>query len=212
MGQATAENGTALKRLLPAIALVFALSILVSVLAAARNASVPLGLAAALFALQIVFALARINAPVWQADERGSVGTDWAWDNTVLTAIVYAWGATAMFTIYSLSGLAWRHWWQYGAGMALLACMALVCAYAIRGDGPLANAKSLTIVMIVTAVQTIAVGAALTYLAASGKLHTTKADWAANYVFIAGGITVALISLVSLATHRRFSSTPPLGA
>ena len=54
-----------------------------------------------------------------------SADADWAWSNTVLAALVYAWGATAMFTIYSLSGLAWRHWWQYGAGMALLACMAL---------------------------------------------------------------------------------------
>ena len=38
---------------------------------------------------------------------------------------------------------------------------------------------------------------------APGKLQTAKADWAANHVFIAGGITIVLISIVSLLAHRR---------
>ena len=52
--------------MLPALLLAFALSILVAVLATTRGASVPLALAAGLFALQVLFALARINEPLWR--------------------------------------------------------------------------------------------------------------------------------------------------
>jgi uncharacterized membrane protein len=49
----------------------------------------------------------------------------------------------------------------------------------------------------------VAVAAALTYLVVSGKLATPKDDWAANVVFVTGGVTVLLISIASLVTHRR---------
>jgi NADH:ubiquinone oxidoreductase subunit 5 (subunit L)/multisubunit Na+/H+ antiporter MnhA subunit len=51
--------------------------------------------------------------------------------------------------------------------------------------------------------QAAVVVAALIYLLASGKLATPKDDWAANVVFLAGGVTILLISLVSLQTYRR---------
>jgi hypothetical protein len=118
-----------------------------------------------------------------------------------------------MFTVYSLSGLTWRHGWQYGTGMALLASAALVCAnYLTRGRGPFGATKANNILMGVTVVQVIAVGGALVYLVASGALHTKKPDWAANYVFIAGGCTVILISLASLLTSCRLRLAPPVRA
>ena len=190
--------------MLPTLLLAFALSIFVGVLAAVRGASVPLGLAAGLFVVQVLFVLARINEPLWRTSSDRGANADWAWGNTVLAALVYAWGATAMFAIYSLSGLAWRHWWQYGAGMALLACMALLCAnYLAEGRGPLNRSTSLNVLMVVTAAQAVAVVVGLAYLVGSGKLQTEKADWAANHVFIAGGVAIMLISIVSLLAHRR---------
>ena len=59
----------------------------------------------------------------------------------VLAALVYAWGATAMFAIYSLSGLYWRHWWEYGAGMSLIAgCILLTLILnAIGASGPVCD-------------------------------------------------------------------------
>ena len=154
-----------LRPMLPALLLAFALSILVGVLAAARGASVPLALAAGLFALQVLFALARINEPLWRPNSGRAADADWVWSNTVLAALVYAWGATAMFAIYSLSGLAWRHWWQYGAGMVLLACVALLCAnYLAENRGPLKRTTSLNILMGVTAAQAVAVVVGLAYL------------------------------------------------
>ena len=137
-----------LRSMLPTLLLAFALSILVGVLAAARGASVPLALAAGLFAVQVLFALVRINEPLWRATNGRSADADWAWSNTVLAALVYAWGATAMFAIYSLSGLAWRHWWQYGAGMTLLACLALLCAnYLAKRRGSLEHTTARNILI-----------------------------------------------------------------
>lgn len=198
-----------LRPMLPTLLLAFAMSILVCVLAAARGSAVTLALAAALFALQVFFVLLRVNVPLWLAGDAPAASVDWAWSNTMLAAIVYAWGAAAMFSIYTLSGLSWQHWWQYGAGMALLALAALLCArYLASNRAALASSKSLAILAAVTAAQAIAVGIALAYLVASGKLATAKADWAANHVFIAGGVAIGLISLVSLVTYRRLAVAP----
>ena len=79
-----------LRRMLPAILISFALSILVCVLAAARQAAVPMALAAALFAVQVIIAVRRTNAPFWRTGDAHTLSLDWAWDNTVLAAIAYA--------------------------------------------------------------------------------------------------------------------------
>ena len=60
--------------------------------------------------------------------------------------------------------------------------------------------------------QAAAVAAALAYLVGSGKLQTAKADWAANHVFIAGGVAIVLISIVSLLAHRRQPAAPQVSA
>jgi len=190
--------------MLPTLVLAFMVSILICVLAAARHSELTVALAAALFALQAIVVLVRINVPLWGAGTNPGRHV-WAWDNSLLTAIAYAWGSAAMFTIYSLGGLVWRHWWQYGAGMLLLAASTLICARLLVGSGTTAPAdgRALRTLMRVTMLQMAAVVAALVYLVASGKLATLKDDWAANQVFIAGGVTVLVISLVSLITWRR---------
>jgi hypothetical protein len=199
--------------MLPTLLLAFALSIFVCVLAAARGSTVTLALAAGLFAVQVIFALTRINLPLWRAPGNRAADFEWAWSNTMLTALVYAWGATAMFTTYSLTGLAWRHWWQYGAGMALLALGALWFAHQLAtGRDGRAHARSHNFLLVMTGVQLAAVVIALAYLVSSGKLATEKADWAANVVFLAGGLTVAAISLASLYTYRRRRALEPTRA
>jgi hypothetical protein len=198
-----------LRPMLPAVLLAFALSLLIGVLSVARGASVPLGIAAALFSLQVLVTLWRINAPLWSGAAPGT-GIDWAWSNTMLAAIVYAWGAAAMFTLYSLTGLHWQHWWQYGAGMALLAGAALLCARYLASDrSRYDRTTSLNILMTITAAQVVSVVGALVYLVATGKLDTPKTDWAANHVFITGSVTIGIISIVSLLAHRRYTAALP---
>ena len=202
-----------LRPMLPTVLLAAVLSIVVGVLAAARGASVPLGLAVGLFAVQVLLTLWRINAPVWRTKSPPTPAADWALSNTVLTTIVYAWGAAALFCIYGLSGLHWRHWWQYGAGMALLAVLALLCARHLASErGSRTRASTLNIIMAITVAQAVSVAAALVYLVASGALDTLKGDWAANHVFIAGGLMIGAISLVSLLAYWRTPTTAPAGA
>ena len=199
-----------LRPMLPAVLLAFALSLLIGVLSVTRGASVPLGIAAALFSLQVLVTLWRINAPLWSRAAPGT-GIDWAWSNTMLAAIVYAWGAAAMFTLYSLTGLHWRHWWQYGAGMALLAAAALLCATYLASDRRrYDHTTSLNILMTITVAQAVSVVGALVYLVATGKMSTLKTDWAANHVFITGGVTIGIISIVSLLAHRRYAAALPV--
>lgn len=192
-----------LRGMLPTLLLAAALSIVIAILAAARRSELTLSLAAFLFVLQVVFALARINVPLWRSKVPAQ-NVDWAWDNSFLTALTYGWGAAVMLTAYPLGGLVWRHWWQYGLGMALLAAGTLFVARALIGGGTAqAERRGLALLMRSTIALIAAVVAALIYLVASGKLATPKDDWAANVVFLAGGVTVLLISLASLQTYRR---------
>lgn len=195
------------RRLLPIVLIAFVLSILIAVVAAARRSEVTFALAAILFGAQVLLALLRINVPLWRPGANAANG-NWAWDNSMLAAITYGWGAGVMFTAYSLGGLVWRHWWQYGAGMLLLGAGVLACAgYLIGARAPHAEGGGLRTLMRITVVHAVAVVAALVYLLASGKLATPKDDWAANVVFITGGVTILLISLVSLTTWRRLGGS-----
>ncbi len=121
-----------LRPLLPAILLALVMSVVVGVLATGRDSGPTLALAVGLFVVQILFAMVRVDAPYWRArtsDSEDLSAVTFVWRNAVLAALVYTWGATAMLAIYSMSVLVWRHWWQYGAGMALFAAIILLYAY-----------------------------------------------------------------------------------
>jgi hypothetical protein len=151
--------------------------------------------------------LLRFNVPLWRRGTGAPQG-QWAWDNSLLAGISYAWGAVAMFTMYSLGGLVWRHWWQYGAGMLLLgAASVLVARHLIGAHAPHRNGRALRTLMVGSIVQAVAVVLGLFYLVASGKLATPKDDWAANIVFIAGGMTILFITTVSLLTWQRLAGS-----
>ena len=194
-----------LKPLLPAILLALVMSVFVGVLATGRGSGLTMGLAAGLYILQVGFAIARINAPFWSAGSTG-VEDDQAvacvWSNAVLAALVYAWGATAMFAIYSLSGLYWRHWWEYGAGMSLIAGGILLYAYFLGSGRTTLHTRALQILIGLTALQGPVMGGAFIYLLMSGKLQTPRDDWAANYIFTAGTLILVVLSAVAILTYR----------
>jgi hypothetical protein len=204
-----------LRPLLPAILLALVMSIAVGVLAAGRNSGVTLMLAVGLFALQMLFAMVRTNAPFWRSstepgeEEEEDPAVGCVWRNAVLAALVYAWSATAMLAIYSLSSLVWRHWWQYGAATALVSAAIFFYAYLLSaGRGPLRTPQALGILMGLTAVQGLVLSGLLVYLVLWGKLVTPRGDWAANHIFAAGSVTLALLSIVTILTYRRLVRRP----
>ena len=201
-----------LRRMLPTLLLAGGLSVAIAILAAARRSELTFALAAFLFVLQLLLALARINVPLWRGAQPASDAA-WAWDNSVLTGLAYAWGAAVMLTAYPFGGLVWQHWWQYGLAMALLGAGTLVVAgYVIGTRPPFRTGAPLNRLMRMTIGLVAAVVAALIYLVASGKLATPKDDWAAIVVFVAGGVTVLIVSLVSLVTWRRTGGGQPIEA
>jgi len=202
-----------LKPLLPALLLALVMSVVVGVLAVGRDSGFTLALAVALFALQMLFAVVRTNAPFWNADvetaQDDATVALCVRRNTLLAALVYAWGAAAILAIYSLSGLNWRHWWQYGAAMALVAIAVFLYAQLLTDEhGAYRTPKALNALMGLAVVQGLAVIGVLVYLLASGKLVTVRSDWAANYVFATGSVTLALLSAISVLTYGKLKATP----
>jgi hypothetical protein len=206
------ERATPLKPLLLAIVIALVASVLVMVLAAARDTRLVFALAATLFAVQMIFTTLRINWPLMrdgpaQSEEGAAVAS--VLRNSVLAGLVYAWGAAAMLTVYSLSGLSWRHGWQYGAAMALIAIGIFVYTRWLSADNSgLRTPHALAAVTSLGALQGLGMIAALAFLLLSGKLATHKSDWAANDIFLAGSATLALLSLISVLTYRKLAQGP----
>jgi hypothetical protein len=194
-----------LKPLFPAILLALVMSAFIGVLAAGRGSGAAMALACALFVAQVCFSIMRVNAPFWQLGP-GALEEDLAvacvWNNAVLAALIYAWGATAMFAIYSLSGLTWRHWWQYGAGMSLFAAGILIYAQLLSTGRTTLHARALHILMGVTALQGIATATSFVYLVTSGKLYSLRDDWASSYIFLAGSLILMILSIVATLSYR----------
>lgn len=198
-----------LKPLLPSIALGFALSVLVMALGAIREMPFLSLLAAAFFGALMILTSLRINTSVWSRSgaerEEQSIAAN-ARQNGQLNAIVYAWGAVAMLAIYALSPLYWQHWWQYGAAMALIAVGVYVYARWLDPAGkPPPPAKAFDIAAGLAALQGVAAIAALAFLIFSGKLGAMKSDWAANQIFLIGGIALAAVSIISVLNHLKLS-------
>ncbi|HRY06963.1 MAG TPA: hypothetical protein P5114_07565 [Hyphomicrobiaceae bacterium] len=126
--------------------------------------------------------------------------------NAQLIGTTYGWGGLAMLAVYMFSGLHWRHGWQYGSGMLLIALCLFVYARNVSApSSPLAKPRALALAALLSPVHGIAAALALLILVASGKLATSKGDWAANHIFVAGGLIVVVISVLSYATYRRLS-------
>jgi len=124
--------------------------------------------------------------------------------NARLMALTYAWGSLALLAVYKLSGLKWQHGWQYGSAMAVVAGALLLYVHKL-GDPktPLRSLTSLDATSYAALAQAIAAAGGLVFLVTSGKLWSGKQDWAANHVFIAGGLAIAGISLLAFLVHRR---------
>jgi uncharacterized membrane protein YqjE len=147
--------------------------------------------AAALMPLALIGASWRLNRTPFSDTETA------ARHNGVLQACAWGVGAASMLGVYLLSGLKWQHGWQYGVGMALIALIALGFARQPRWLNATAG---------LVALQGAAAAIALAVLVGSGKLASTKGDWAANIIFVADGLALAVLSVQAVAAHRRANS------
>ncbi len=161
---------------------------------------------AALVLVQRAFVENRKFAATGNADSATSTAIAAGRINAQLIGTTYGWGGLAMLAVYLLSGLSWRHGWQYGSGMLLIALGLHVYARMIEAPASsLASPGALRLTAIFALLQGIAAAVALGILVASGKLVTPKGDWAANHIFVAGGLSIVVISFLAYATYRRLS-------
>jgi len=166
--------------------------------------------AAALFlpVMSIVVAL-KVNTPYWERTA-ASTGADALADASRRNARLMAWtwgaGAASMLAVYLLSGLRWQHGWQYGSGMVLIAALGFfyslslgVPTSVLRRPGPL------NVAAVLAASQGIAAIGGIMILVMSGKVASHRADWAANIIFIAGGLAITVLSAIAVRTHACLS-------
>lgn len=162
---------------------------------------------AALAVLALVATTAVINARAWRARAAATpLRHALAATNARLIGAAWGWGGASMLAVYLFSGLKWQHGWQYGAGMALIAAGIFLYSRQLTvegmsADAPPAHAWSIRI----TALQSAAATVALFWLLFSGKLAAGKTDWAANVVFVAGGVALVVLSDLAVATNARLA-------
>ncbi len=124
--------------------------------------------------------------------------------NARLMAAVYGWGALAIFAVYGLTELWWFHSWQYGLAMGLIAALLLGFTHLLGDPESLFRSRrSLDASAVMAALQAAGAAAGLSFLFGAGKHLTLKSDWAANHVFIAGGLAIIAVSVLATVTHFR---------
>lgn len=192
---------------IPLLVLVIVATIAVMVGAVSFDAKYTCLGAALGFAIIAVDATFAINRPIWidpaaamRADPEAALHASRR--NARLMALVYAWGALALFAVYGLTELWWFHSWQYGSAMALIAG-ALLGFVHMLGDreSQFRSQAALDVSAMLAMAQAAAAAIALGMLVSSGKLASLKADWPANHVFVAGGLALVVISVISAITH-----------
>ena len=199
-----------LQRALPWLVLALVISVVFMIAGVGRGLPLLTGAAAAAFGVSVIGVGLGINKPLWGLEPvriTEHAAPVAAQRNAKLMALAYAWGAAAMAGVYTLGGLRWYHAWQYGAGMALLGVVALGYGLAIgRAQEPSSKRMLLLGGLQLTLVQAVATAGAVLYLLISGKLMTTRPDWAANQIFLFGGLAIAALSAMAAYTQRKLVS------
>lgn len=195
-------GGHSLVPLLPWLLLAAALSVTMMVLGAGRGDRLLPALSAGLFASLVVGTGLGINAPLWSRATAALKGPSLVRSalrcNVWLAALIYAWGASAMFGMYSLSDLVWRHAFQYAGGASVLAAGIALYGFSLGRYGGAGIPP-----IVLTALHGLAAAGGLVYLIGNDKLSTLKSDWAANEVFLWGGIAVVALCTMSALTQWR---------
>lgn len=121
-----------------------------------------------------------------------------------LLGITWGWCGAAMLATYYLTDLTWQHAWQYGLAMLFVAAgVAWFSGQRERNVGWPASPSGVQVVRLATTLQGVGALAAIFWLTLSGKLQPEGRDWAANIVFVAGGLALFSQSMAALRAERR---------
>jgi hypothetical protein len=167
------------------------------------------GLAAGLYSTALILVGLIDNRRLWRMPKHHIVPGDKeiaGVRNASFVALAYAWGAATLTGAYTIGGLVWQHGWQYAAGMAVIAAAIAVYARALATTGqsvrmPAAQAAAWRLTLLHAA----AAAGGLAFLFLSGKLKSGRGDWAANIVFLMGGLAVLALSAMAAFTQHRLS-------
>lgn len=164
---------------------------------------------AMLFALAAVATCWHINRPYFR-DPRANAAPDAlafaVRRNARLLALTYVWGGIALFALYKGTGLRWQHGLQYAIGMTVIGFIVIGWVFhSWRPGSRLVSPIGLKFALWATMVHAAAAVGGLIFLIGSGKLMSTRGDWAANQVFLAGGLAVVGMSVIAILTHLRLS-------
>lgn len=175
--------------------------------------------AALLFALVMVATCWHINRPLLALTPDRIAGDALpvaVRRNARLLALTYLWGGFAMVALYRGTSLRWQHGMQYAVGMALIGLVIILWVrFSSRPGSRLAGPFWMRLALRGAVLHGMAAVGGLGFLIGSGKILSERPDWAANLVFLAGGLAVLGLSLIAIPTHLHLSRAerkPPLPA
>lgn len=162
-------------------------------------------LAAALFAIALVAVAIDINRPWWVLDVNQIAIDDAAtaaMRNARLLAFCYMWGSLSLMVIYRMTSLRWQHGLQYAIGMAVIAWLIMNYVFLVmRPASFLRSQRAQSMAMWLALLHGAAALAGIVFLLVSGKIFSTKGDWAANQIFLTGGLAITALSVISAYTQ-----------
>jgi hypothetical protein len=179
--------------------------------AASASRKAEAAIAAAIFAVILIAAAVRTNAPLWRrSDARPTVTQrDALWQTTRLTMLAYLWCGLAFYAVYLGTKLHWQHGWEYGSAMLLIAIGHAVYLWRLSDpSNPVSSPSAIERAVRFASYQGFAVAVGLIWLIQSGKLSSLKGDWAANQLFLAGGFAVMCLSVIVIKTNSALSERP----
>lgn len=126
--------------------------------------------------------------------------------NTRLAALTYIWAAASLFAAYGLSDLYWQHGLQYAAATALIAAILFALVHYATPGSALRSPKAIRNAKVMNVVHGLAAAGAFVFLVTSGKLWADKPDWAANYIFFAGLVSLIVVCTLGAISTQRASA------
>lgn len=189
---------------LPWLLLALVSALVAMVIATSATRKIEAAVAAAMFAVILIAAAVRTNAPIWQrAPSNANVTQRIALlQTTQLIMFAYLWCAFAFYAIYLGTSVRWQHGWEYGTAMLAVAVAHSFYLWRLSDPtDPVSMPRAIERAVRLASIQAVLIAIGLVWLISSGKLASLRGDWPANQIFIAGGFAVMCLSAIVIKTN-----------